>query len=102
MLFSGNDEGRGRIVGAVLSQEKGADYPTLSIDVQRGTHFPNGLAGTKRQAKIHFAQIQVHGDAVVPFMAQMMAEGLSVVLYPYAGNGGDEETWLQYVRREIL
>ena len=99
MFLYPDEEGRGRIVGAVLSQAQGNDYPTLSVDVQIGTHVPSAIYGTPREPCIHGAMIKVHGEAVVPFMAQMMAEGLPVVLYP--SNGGDEETWLRYVRREV-
>lgn len=99
MFLYPNDENRGRIVGAMLSQTRGASCPTLSIDVQQGTHFSSGVMGRPRTASVHGAQIQVHGDAVVPFMAQLMAWGVPVVLYPT--NGGTDEAFAAYCRREI-
>lgn len=98
MFLYPNDEGRGRIVGAMLSQVRDASFPTLSIDVQQGTHFSSGVQGTDRVAEVHGAQIQVHGDAVVPFMAQLLAWGIPVCLYPL--NGGDEEEFTTYCRRK--
>lgn len=97
MFLSPLPEGRGRIVSAMLSQADGDSYPTLSIDVQQGTHIPNGIYGTARVPSIHGAQIKVFGDAVLPFMAQLMLNNVPVILYPL--NGGSEEAFQDYCRR---
>lgn len=98
MFLARREDGRGRILGAVLSQAEGHSYPTLAIDVQVGTHIPNRLMGTKREIAQHGAMMKVYGDAVIPFMAQMLAAGLPVLLYP--SNGGDEKEWLRYIQKD--
>lgn len=100
MFLRPNDENRGRIVSAMLSQLADHSHPTLSIDVQMGTHFSSGISGRPREAFVHGAAIQVHGeDLILPFLAQLLANGVPVALYP--GNGWTEEQFAEHCQRRV-
>lgn len=86
-LYLTDREGFGDPVGWTLMRWRGADYPTLRIDVLRGHGPQSALYGApKKVPAVHHAQIDVHGEEmIVPVLARLLMLGVEGTI--------EEEPW---------